>query len=74
MGKETFDQAFFETMTERELLINMGKTCFAPDVRGQSLQEKIHSIINLGKIRCSKSLRPFVQVICKDNLGKIEAE
>ena len=74
LTKETFNQAFFEAMTEKELLINLGKACFTPDVQGQSLKEKIHSIINLGKIECSKSLRPFVQVICRDNLGKIEAE
>ena len=74
LGKETFDQAFFDTITDKEVLINLGKTSFAPDVQGQALKEKIHSIINLGKILCSKSLRPFIQVICRDNLGKIETE
>ena len=74
LGKETFDQAFFEAMTGKELLINLGKVCFAPDVQAQSLKEKIHSIINLGKIGCSESLRPFVQLLCRDNLGKIEVE
>ena len=74
LGRETFDQAFFEAVTEKEVLINLGRISFAPDVQGQSLKEKIHSIINLGKILCSKSLRPFIQVICRDNLGKIETE
>ncbi len=74
LGKETFDQAFFEAMTGKELLINLGKVFLGPDVQAQSLKEKIHSIINLGKIRCSKSLRPFVQLVCRDNLGKIEVE
>lgn len=74
LGQETFSQAFFEAMTGKELLINLGKACFDPDVQAQSLKEKIHSIINLGKIRCSKSLRPFVQLLCRDNLGKIEVE
>ena len=74
LGEETFDQAFFEAMTGKELLINLGKAFFGPDVQGESLKEKIHSIINLGKIRCSESLRPFVQLLCRDNLGKIEVE
>jgi hypothetical protein len=74
MGKEIFDQAFLLAVSEKELLINMGKTSLAPDVQGPTLKEKIHSIINLGKIHCSDSLRPFVQVICRDNLGKIETE
>lgn len=74
LSKETFRQAFFETMTEKECLINLGQVRFAPDVQGQSLTDKIHSIINLGRIECSKLLLPFVQVLCRDNLGKIEAE
>ncbi len=40
----------------------------------KTLKEKIHSIVNLGRIRCSKSLRPIIQVMCKDNLGRIETE
>ena len=74
MGKETFGQAFFQAMTEREVLINLGHTCLAADVQGQIIRERIHSIINLGVIKCSKALLPVVQVLCRDNLGRIEAE
>ena len=74
LGKESFSQAFLDAMREKELLINLGQACFTPEVQGQSLMDKIHSIINLGKIRCGKSLHPFVQVLCRDNLGVIEAE
>lgn len=73
LGTETFSQGFLEALTEREILVNLGQTCFSPDVQAQTFREKIHSIINLGRLKCDSSLLPVVQVLCRDNMGKIEA-
>jgi len=74
MGEDTLNQAFLEAMTDREILITLGRLRFASDVKSETLKEKIHSIACIGQVLCSESLHPHVLLLCRDKIGEIEIE